>query len=57
MKICPRTLSMKNDPAQLQERLSEFINLSDIILETKESEINVLKQVKFVKLYFAVEIF
>ena len=57
MKICPRTLSMKKDPAQLQERLCEFINLSDIILETKESEINVLKQVKFVKLYFAVEIF
>ena len=48
---------MKNDPAQLQERLPEFIILSDIILETKESEINVLKQVKFVKLYFAVEIF
>ena len=42
---------------QLQERLPEFIILSDIILETKESEINVLKQVEFVKLYFAVEIF
>lgn len=48
---------MKSYPAQLQERLFEFINLSDIILERKESEINVLKQVEFVKLHFAVGIF